>query len=85
MTFMFKKTMSVPGKIQEITVLYPANQSTVLIVKWDPPTVPNGVITGYLLNVSTISSTVYFISNIKNNTITLNNLSMLFTSTFHSI
>ena len=76
--------MSVPGKIEQITVLNPGNQHTVLIVKWDPPTVPNGVITGYLLNVSTISSTVYFIPNIKNNTITLNNLSKLFTSIFHS-
>ena len=60
-----------------------ANQHTVLIVKWDTPTVPNGVITGYLLNVSTISSTVYFIPNIKNNTITLTKLSKQFTSTFH--
>ena len=76
--------MSVPGKIEDITVLNPGNQHTVLIVKWDPPSVPNGVITGYLLNVSTISSTVHFIPNIKNNTITLTNLSKLFTSTFHS-
>ena len=77
--------MSVPGKIEEINVFNPANQYTVLIVKWDPPTVTNDVITGYLLNVSTISSTVYFIPNIKNNTITLTNLSKLFMSTFHSI
>ena len=77
--------MSVPGKIEDITVLNPGNQHTVLIVKWDRPTVPNGVITGYLLNVSTISSNVYFIPNIKNNTITVTNLSKLFTSTFHSI
>ena len=75
-------TMSVPGKIEDMTVLNPGNQHAVLIVKWDPPTVPNGVITEYILNVSTISSTI---PNIKNNTITLTNLSKLITSTFHSI
>ena len=40
--------MSVPGKIEEITVLNPVNEHTVLIVKWDPPTVPNGVITAWI-------------------------------------
>ena len=66
-------------------MLNSGNQHTVLIVKWDPPTVPNGVITGYLLNVSTSSSTVYSIQNITNNTITLTNLSKLFMCTFHCI
>ena len=63
----------VPGKIEKITVLNPGNLNTVLVV-WDPPAVPNGVITGYLLNVSTSSSTVYII-NPRDNTRTVSNLS----------
>ena len=68
---------SVPGKVEKTTVLNPGNLNTVLVVTWDPPAVPNGVITGYLLNVSTSSSTVYIIPNInpRDNTRTVSKLS----------
>ena len=82
---MNNNVLKVPGKIEKVVVLNPGNQYTDLIVKWDPPPVSNGIITGYLLNVSTSSSIVYLIPNIKNNTISLSNLSKQFMCTFHSI
>ena len=44
------------------------------IVTWNPPLVPNGIIIGYSLNVSTLSSTVLLIPNISDNTKSLSNL-----------
>ena len=60
------------------------------IVTWNPPLVPNGIITGYSLNVSTLSSTVLLIPNISDNTKTLSNLGKLvkdiiFSQFFHSL
>ena len=73
----------VPGKVKHVIIYIPANSVDRLVVLWDSPVRRNGVITGYELNVSRSTSTVYFASNINSHDSlrTVSNLSMLHYST----
>ena len=55
------------------------------IVTWNPPLVPNGIIIGYSLNVSTLSSTVLLIPNISDSAKTVSNLGKLVKDNIQSI
>lgn len=57
---------SVPGRVKDI-VITSHNSSTQLIVRWHPPEMPNGDLTGYELNVSTSKNTVYYDADIEPN------------------
>ena len=57
---------TVPGRVKDI-VITSHNSSTQLIVRWLPPEMPNRVLTGYELNVSTSTNTVYYDTDIKPN------------------
>ena len=56
----------VPGRVKDI-VITPHRSSTQLIIRWLAPEMPNGVLTGYELNVSTSTNTVYYDTDIKPN------------------
>ena len=57
---------SVPGRVKDI-VITPHRSNTQLDVRWLPPEMPNGILTGYELNVSTSTNTVYYDADIKPN------------------
>ena len=57
---------SVPGRAKDVFIT-PHNSSTQLIVRWHPPEMPNGALTGYELNVSTSTNAVYYDTDIKSN------------------